>query len=406
MSKARWLILADDLTGAADAGAAFARAGLRTEIAWQVNSAAPDIDVQAIDLDSRGRDPDTAAALHREAVLTGLAPGESLFKKIDSTLRGPFGREIAAVSVALRECGRPGWGLLAPANPAMGRTMRDGRVFVAGVPLEQTVTWKRGHTHASADLGEIVRAAGMRPVKLLLAQVRAGPPALRAAMADAAASASANDGIVLLCDAETGEDLDRIVAAAGASSPPGFYIGTAGLANALAGHAATAAPFALPASNRGALVAVGTLARVSRAALERLARHCGRDILHVDPANPSVPDLASPLSRGEPVLALLDAPDTGGPPDSAQVRAFAAALDAALPHLGALIVTGGETAAALLARCRVRGVRLLGEIEPGVALGVTQGAVEVPLVTKPGAFGDEDSLVRCYQQLNRLRSNA
>jgi uncharacterized protein YgbK (DUF1537 family) len=74
--------------------------------------------------------------------------------------------------------------------------------------------------------------------------------------------------------------------------------------------------------------------------------------------------------------------------------------------MGALIVTGGETAAALLARCKVHGIRLLDEIEPGIALGMTQGAIEVPIITKPGAFGDEESLARCLDTLNELRRNA
>ena len=71
--------------------------------------------------------------------------------------------------------------------------------------------------------------------------------------------------------------------------------------------------------------------------------------------------------------------------------------------MGALIVSGGETAAALLAQCKVQGIRLIDELEPGIALGLTRGAVEAPIITKPGAFGDEESLLRCLDRLNALR---
>ena len=54
--------------------------------------------------------------------------------------------------------------------------------------------------------------------------------------------------------------------------------------------------------------------------------------------------------------------------------------------------TGGETAAALLSRLGVNGIRLVDEIEPGIPLGLTLGEVSVPVVTKAGAFGDEECL--------------
>ena len=54
--------------------------------------------------------------------------------------------------------------------------------------------------------------------------------------------------------------------------------------------------------------------------------------------------------------------------------------------------TGGETAAALLTRLGVNGIRLLDEIEPGIPLGLTLGGVSVPAVTKAGGFGNEGLL--------------
>jgi hypothetical protein len=117
--------------------------------------------------------------------------------------------------------------------------------------------------------------------------------------------------------------------------------------------------------------------------------------------------IGSRLTRGETVVALLDGPDVAdGALDSRYASWFAASLAVALDQMGALVVTGGETATTLLARCEVHGIRLLDEIEPGIALGMTRGRIEVPVVTKPGAFGDDGSLCRCLDTLNELRRTA
>ncbi|MGE4222331.1 MAG: four-carbon acid sugar kinase family protein [Vicinamibacterales bacterium] len=404
---ARWLILADDLTGAADAAVAFARRGFDTAVRWGEPSSG-DVAVQALDLGSRTVGAAEAAARHGDAVRRWHPPGQSLFKKIDSTLRGQPAAEMAALSAALRAQGRPSWGLLAPANPAMRRTTRDGRVFVDAVPLEDTGIWQREHTYPSADLAAVVRSAGLHAIRLPLATVRADDAAVRDAVA-AAERANRETGTVLVADAATDADLGRLVAAA-RDCAPGFWIGTAGLAQALAAAAPArpAAPLALDATSRGTLVAVGTLAPVSRQAAQRLAVRDGRDLVRIgldDVADAAVAAaVGERLGRGETVVALLDGPEVSGRPiDPRYARRFAEALAPALERIGALVVTGGDTAAAVLGRARVHGIRLLDEVEPGIALGLTQGAIEVPVVTKPGAFGDPDSLVRCLDTLSRLR---
>ena len=63
-----------------------------------------------------------------------------------------------------------------------------------------------------------------------------------------------------------------------------------------------------------------------------------------------------------------------------------------------------ETAAALLSRFGVNGIRLADEIEPGVSLGLTLGQLSVPIATKAGAFGDEMSLIRISERLRAVRT--
>jgi uncharacterized protein YgbK (DUF1537 family) len=47
-------------------------------------------------------------------------------------------------------------------------------------------------------------------------------------------------------------------------------------------------------------------------------------------------------------------------------------------------------------------MRLLDEVEPGVPLGSSLGALRIPVITKAGEFGDSDTLCRCLARLRDL----
>jgi uncharacterized protein YgbK (DUF1537 family) len=415
----RWLILADDLTGAADAAIAFARRGARTEVTWGERFASDfaETAILAYDCDSRRSRAAEAGAKHAEAAarFLGGAPAV-LYKKIDSTLRGQPAAEIAALCNVLQVSGEPAFGIFAPANPALGRTTRDGRVFVHGEPLESTETWHREHSYPSADLVGILATASLRAIKLPLAEVRAGGAALRGSLAAAAESASAHPaGTILVCDAETAEDLARIVTAAREQGRSRFFIGTAGLANALAESLPlNVRRYAIAASRHGALIVVGSLAGSSRAAARALAASSG--VRHVQFSAPMLLggdagartrmglDIRAALERGTDVLVEMprdEEPDLSIGP--ALVRSLATSLSPALPRMSGLIATGGETAAALLRQCYVRQIRLVDEIEAGTSLGLMVGETARPLITKPGAFGDANSLGRSLERLRLIR---
>ncbi|MEO8061260.1 MAG: four-carbon acid sugar kinase family protein [Pseudomonadota bacterium] len=415
-----WLILADDLTGAADAAIGFARRGQHTELTWGEPFAADlgDASVLGYDCDSRRLGADDAAAAQRAAAARCLqrGPFSMLYKKIDSTLRGQPAAEIAALCGNLPAPFERAFGIFAPANPAVGRTTLDGRVVVNGEPLESTETWRREHTYPDADLVAIIESAALRAIKLPLAQVRAGGKALYAALAAAGAAVADTHGTILICDAETDEDLERIADAARAHGGPKFFIGTAGFANALARGLAPAErqTVAIAPSRHGALVVVGSLASIARAAARELAAASGvrhvlftAEILLGADARTRTSmalDIRAALDRGIDVLVempLDEEPDLSIGP--ALVRALAICLAPALSRMSGLVATGGETAAALLRQCYVGQVRLLDELEAGMSLGLMARDNGVPIITKPGAFGDPHSLIRALDRLRSIR---
>lgn len=407
----RWLVLADDLTGAADCAIAFAQQGAGAVVSWGLEGAGSG-PVVSYDADSRGLSAPAAADRHRQALLRLLGPDRILLKKIDSTLRGqPAAETAATLDVLSRQQGRA-FGILAPAFPATGRTTSGGHVMVNGRPLEEAEVWQRDHSYASADLVAVMAEAGVAAALLPLSVIRGSEAGLRAALSGLMAGPAS----VAVCDAGTEEDLRRIARASLPAAPGTFFIGSAGLAHALAAEAgdpAQADPVPSLTSPHGTLMVVGSLAAASRTGVRRLIAAGAMHFVPVEPEHL----LAGPeqdaalcqtvrglLEAGQDVLVEIQmhgTPDLSLGPQLA--RRLAEALTPALPAIGALAATGGETAAALLAAFGVRGIRLLEELEPGVALGLTLGSVSLPLVTKAGAFGDEDCLGRIATRLRDLR---
>jgi uncharacterized protein YgbK (DUF1537 family) len=111
----RVAIIADDLTGAADTGVQLARAGYRTAVAFRGAPVPPaeGLDAVALDTDSRAMPAGFAAKRVMETART-VRDAPIVYKKLDSTLRGPIAAELAA---ALAASGRER-AVVAPAFPS------------------------------------------------------------------------------------------------------------------------------------------------------------------------------------------------------------------------------------------------------------------------------------------------
>ena len=132
------VVIADDLTGANDTGVQFAKQGLKTLVFMSVPGSLSqlDEDVLVVDTQSRALSPTEA---YQKVTGTALLfknrdPSQTLYKKIDSTLRGNLGTEIDAMMDA---CGLD-LAIVAPAFPKNGRTTVGGCHFLGNAPLEAT----------------------------------------------------------------------------------------------------------------------------------------------------------------------------------------------------------------------------------------------------------------------------
>jgi uncharacterized protein YgbK (DUF1537 family) len=65
----------------------------------------------------------------------------------------------------------------------------------------------------------------------------------------------------------------------------------------------------------------------------------------------------------------------------------------------ALVLTGGDTAVGVARRLGAVGIRLEGEVEPGIPVGTLIGPSLYRVVTKAGAFGEPGTLVKAVETL-------
>lgn len=402
------LIIADDLSGAADCAIPFARAMHRTIVALQPCGPCADSGslALAVDADSRRLPRDEAAWRTRSIYTAHRRAGQRLYKKIDSTLRGNWAAEVAAL--------RPlaGFAIVAPAHPALGRTVSGGNVYVNGRPLADTELWKLEHAHRSAAIGAQLQEAGLETETLDGDLLRDDPEALSERI-----QALASRGLdALIVDARHEHTLRALALATADSPAPFFWVGSGGLAReiaALGASPAAAGTADLQPPLGPTLVLAGSLSAVADRQCAVL-RESGPvrelvvppSVLRQGPLQAEWHSLhaciGGLLGTGTDLLLRIGREQAIDPSEGALLAAALARLVG--PHfgnIGALIATGGETARAMLVEAQIDSLEMLAELQRGVAAGIPRhGRAHRPyIVTKAGGFGGEQALYDAWSCL-------
>jgi uncharacterized protein YgbK (DUF1537 family) len=356
-------IVADDLTGALDAAAPFVATTGPLPVFWEMPP-------QRTPGGSFVLDSETRDARPRSDWIDGFEGADLAFKKIDSLLRGRTAEEIAACL----ESGLFESALIAPAFPAQHRMTQGGRQY-----------WRAGAGEA------------WQPVEcdLLAALRRRGVP-VRLASSDRAVGGRG----FFLCDATTEEELRAIVSAGRRLAGRLLWIGTAGLARALAGAPAPSAVTMLPAP---LLLVIGSHHAVTLAQVGRLAAQAPEAMTTIDLDGTDVAGAITAVAaaldarrRAALVFALPDGTgaDVAGPLFERVIRLATMQL----PMPGALVVSGGATLFRLARALGAASLWVTGEPMPGVARSRLEGGrwPGATVISKSGAFGTPDLLVRWW----------
>ena len=391
-SSLRIGLIADDLTGALDSGAGFAKAGLRSVMPFgPTGTVALPVVADVIIFNTASREGDAVVARDRarEAALRLLGHGVSLiYKKMDSVLRGHPGPELSGVLDAIAITHPGARALVAPAFPAQGRTTVDGVQLVHGVPV-------------ASHFGRLEHA-----------------------LAPVFASCDIRDAI-------TDDDL-RVIARDGVAGGRLLWVGSAGLASQVveAFRSSGAASETrevdtwsdAPDSGAGSgevwnavrpervIVVAGTVHPATVVQVEALVAdgwgHIAFDIGGPDgwPDEREILRAMTNCSASGVVVSTHANLAGHSHPDEvipSLVRNAVTLLDRIAPIVSTLlmdgrtglVVTGGETAQHLFTGIGVTSVDVSGEALPGIPIGLMEfDGVRVRVATKSGGFGGSDAL--------------
>lgn len=405
------LIIADDFTGALDTGVQFVKRGIETLVstAAQIDLSRIPEETQVISLDLETRHMPQRQAYEkvRDAAVFARERGiRQVYKKTDSTLRGNIGAEISALMDACQ--GDPV--VFVPAYPAAGRTTRQGRQLVDGVPVHKT--------QFALDL--------LNPVtESFIPRIIGEQCDKKVVLADEESIRPTGKNTIYVYDAETEAQLTAIAGGLKANGFSGLLAGCAGFAGYLPEI------FGLRQEDRKRPAAAGSgsmlfvCGSVNQVSIEqyRYAAAQGIDGVTLTPrqkleqgywnSSGGVRDIAgytailrekgklmiSNCATGEEAQKLALPPDMTGE----DIAGHAAVLVEALVRtagVSTLVVFGGDTAVAIMNRFSVSGVTPVAELLPGVVVSAMAACgKELTMVTKAGGFGAEDTLVKIIQRM-------
>ena len=352
------LLVADDLTGACDSAAPFASRGVRSlvRVAGRANLAG--VRLLAVSTESRDLSPaDIQRALDAVAAEYPADSAARVFKKIDSTMRGNTGFEIAAAMSSFG-CSAA---VVCPAFPAMRRVVDRGVLRVTNAP-----------GFAPIDV----------PGRLSL---QSGRECVQTSPGDIAAMLAQGARIVSV-DADCDGQLDQIAASLWPMGRRVLWAGSAGLASALARLLGGTRRLHRPAPQGGAaLFCIGSDHAVTLAQQDALLS--GRPSVLLQPPGGSREAIREALVRGEHVVLRIPR----GRISAGQVRERISGVPAA-----ALVLSGGDTASLVCRALAVQTIELCDEIVVGLPRGIIHGGEfdGIPVAAKSGGFGERDALIR------------
>lgn len=410
-------LIADDFTGANDAGVQFKKQGLRTTVLIEVDnirSVLNETDVIVIDTESRAQPPDVAYEKVREATRALKKAGvKTVYKKIDSTLRGNIGSELDGVMDELEM----NLSIVAPAFPLNGRITVGGYQLVNQIPLEKT---NFAHDHISPIKESYVPTLIQNQTKrkvghVTFSTIMAGPQSLEQAIIEQQKGGKE----VIVVDAVTQDDLNTIAGVA--VDLDALHCGSAGLAEGLSKLLRT-----FP---RSIMVISGSVNNVAMQQISKARKVLNTYVMELDPfkivrgerekeSHKVINDVMKAVNTGNDIIVksaksrehavrTLRYGRKKGFTDievSGEISSFLGEIVETFVQTGkiaGLALVGGDTAVKIIKGMGALGTKIEREVLPGIPICKVVGGKYngLRIVTKAGGFGDENAIIKIVKCL-------
>lgn len=391
----KFLMIADDFTGASDAGVQMTKNGFESHIVFDAKDIEPD---KSYVIDSESRNiPGEEAYIKVKQIIKSLEKYsfEHYYKKIDSTLRGNIGAELRA---ELEEVD-PDIVVFNPANPDSDRTVVDGILYFKGKRVMETEIMRDPlclvqddnlKTMIETEMGESVQHISLTDVRNK--------------------SFSLDGSRFITFDVLENKDLDHVVEfILKQTDKKILWVGSAGMANAL---------FKAFRPQYPVLALIGSISDTSRSQVSKamaegavLVKMDMEALLNGESLKKVADEAIRELRQGKDVivtsareLADYHAAIMAGKARGMKRNDVAKYTQEMIGQLSTMILkeakvsgcflTGGDTAISVSEHNHAHGATISEEVLPTVALVLLDGGdyPGLPCVVKGGSIGDENTL--------------
>lgn len=404
--------IADDFTGGSDIASFFAKGGLRTVLFNGVPSdhTIPEVDACVIALKTRTQDTQEAVKVSLNAIKWLRKQGAQQFyvkycSTFDSTPKGNIGPISDAV---MEELDAP-YTILCPALPVNGRTVKNGCLYVHGVPLHESSMKDHPLTPMwDYDLERIMEPQSkFNSIKL--------PEGLTKEEAEGfivkVQQEHTPTPFYIIPDFEKEEDAEQIVQLFGSLK---LLTGGSGLAEPLAKmYQQNVEMDEFGRSNSKAILISGSCSEVTRKQIEAYLQ-AGGESYFIDPlkllsGEESVEKIWNVIKNTDESILVYssDTPENVKRIQAQGKEEVAELLEKTSAELAALavgagyhriIVAGGETSGAVTKRLGFTSYLIGESIAPGVPIMIPTQDTKIRLILKSGNFGDTDFFLQALSR--------
>lgn len=401
----RYLIIADDFTGANDSGVQLKRRGIKTDVVFSTKMMKSDSTSYVIDTESRGLSSDEAYQyLYNFASEVRTDEFKYIIKKVDSTLRGNIAEEVKALDQVFNS----DLIIFMPALPDLNRTTVNGIHMLNNVPITETEIARDPKKPVTEDnLSKILSKRFNENINhISIDHIESNNLELRG-------------GRVFSCDSLTNEHMKAVIKKAIESKKKVLWVGTAAIVENL---------MEVEKKTKPSMAMIGSVSSVTRNQV-KYAEEKGITLLKIPiyeilegrDAEEYVGKAIEALQAGKDLLVLSSSSYCEEEYDKTnevgyrknmtneEISVFTQGVLGDISkeiisrvEVSGVFLTGGDTARGFFEKTGALGSTIVGEVMIGIPMMKLRGGEfeGLNIITKAGAFGNIDTI---YYSMRKLK---